>query len=91
MGADMGDKNFIERGDALADAVRFPDFVQRRAQRDRALMDHCDVISDLLHFLQPVRRKEHRATFIGDGAKDGAENVAANDGIEAGRRFIQHQ
>ena len=34
LGADMGDEDLVERGDALADAVRFPDFIQRRAQRD---------------------------------------------------------
>ena len=54
-------------------------------------VDHRDVIGDLLHFLQQVRRKEHRAAFTGDGANDRAQNVAANDGIEAGRRFIQHE
>ena len=71
---DLGDENLGESGDMLADAVRFLDFAKRRAQRDGALMDHRDVIGDLLHFLQQVRRKEHRAAFIGDGAKDGAEN-----------------
>ena len=54
-------------------------------------LNHRDVIGDLLDFVEQVRREEHRAAFIGDGADDGAEDVAADDGIEAGRGFIEHQ
>ena len=71
--------------------MRFPDDIKRPAQDDFAFIDHRDVISDLLYFLQQVRREEHRAAFIGDCANDGTENVAAHDGIEPGRRFIQDQ
>ena len=72
-------------------AMRLLHGVKRRAQGDPALADHRDVIGDLLHLVQQVRRKEHRAAFVGDGADDGAEDVAADDGIEAGRRLVEHQ
>src|SRR5437660_1672973 len=66
-------------------------YIDWRAQNDFAVVDHGDVIRNLLHFLQQVRREEHRAAFMGDGANDGAEDVAANDGVETGRRLVQHQ
>ena len=67
-----------------ASAVRLLDGVQRPAQSDLALADHRDVVGDPFHFLQQVRRKEHRATFVGDGANDGPEYVAPNHGVETG-------
>src|SRR5207245_6193356 len=83
------EEDLIEGEQASVRAVRFLDLVQRRAQNDSALTDHRDVISDLLHFFQQVRREKHCAAFIGNGANDGTEDVAANDGIESGRRLIQ--
>ena len=89
---DPSDEDFVEGRDSPVDAVRFLDRRSAvRSRRSLPLVDHRDVIGDLLHLVQQVRRKEHRAAFIGDGANHGAENVAANDGIEAGRRFVQHQ
>ncbi len=52
---------------------------------------HRDVVGDLFYLVQEVGRKEHRAPFVGDGAHDGREDVTANDGIEAGRRLVEHQ
>ena len=72
-------------------AVRFLDGVERRAQRDPAVADHRDVVGDPLHLLQQVRREEHRAAFMGDGAHDGFQDVAAHHGIEAGRRLVEQE
>src|SRR5207249_9736375 len=55
------------------------------AEHDPAAADHRDVIGDLLHLLQQVGREQHGSPFTGDGANDGAEDVAADDRIEAGR------
>jgi hypothetical protein len=63
--------------------------VERRAQGNPVLADHRDVIGDLLHLVQQVRGEEHRAAFVGDGADDGAEDVAADDKIEAGPRLVE--
>ena len=49
------------------------------------------MIGDLLHFVEQVRREQHGAAFVGDGPDDGAEDVAAHDGIEAGRRLVEDQ
>ncbi len=78
------DEDLIEGRDASVDAMRFPDVFERRAQHDLPPVDHRHVIGDLLHLFQQVRRKQDSAAFMGDGADDGAEYVAANDGIEAG-------
>src|SRR2546430_364755 len=80
-------ENLIERKSPSIDAVRFLDVAQRCTQNDRAVADHCDVIRDLLHFIQQMRREQHRASFIRDRANDSAENVAPNDGIETRRRL----
>ena len=88
---DARDENLIERRDAFADAVRFFDGGQRSAQHDPAAVDHRHVIGDLFHFVQQVRREQHRSSFVGDGADDGAENVAPDDGIEPGRGFVQQE
>ena len=85
--ADVSDENLRE-GCA---AVRCLDGIQPIAQHDPAVADHRDKVGDLHHFVQQVRRNKHRTPFMCDGAYDGAESVASNDGVEARRRLIQHK
>src|SRR5207244_13657507 len=87
----LRDEDLIKWEDASVDTVRFADVFERRAQHDPSLVDHRDVIGDLLHLLQQVRRKQNSATFMCDGADDRAEYIPANDWIETGRGFVQHQ
>ena len=63
----MGDENLVEGGNAVADLVGLPDLGERCTQDDPALADHRDVIRDLFHFIQQVRREDDRSTFVGDG------------------------
>ena len=49
------------------------------------------MVRDLLHLVQEVRGEEHGAALVRDGADDGVEDVAADDGVEAGGRLVQHQ
>src|SRR5260370_39065970 len=63
---DEGHEDLIEGRDALADAVRFPDGVQRRAQNDLTTVNHRGVISDRLDFPQKLLTKEHPPALTGD-------------------------
>src|SRR4051812_26752912 len=89
--ADARDEDLIERRHAIADAVRGLEAGERGALDDAALLDHRDVIRHLLHLVEQVRREQHGAPFVGDGAQDGAEDVAADDGVEPGRWLVEHE
>ena len=58
---------------------------------DFALMDHCDMIGYPLHFVEQMRGEQHGSAFAGYGADDGGQDVAAHNGVQSGRRFVQNQ
>ena len=79
------------RIEASSRACDLLDPIERIAEQDAARLDHRHLVGDALHFGQQVRREQHGAAFVGDRADDRAEDVAADDRIEAGRRLIEQQ
>ena len=71
--------------------VRVLDVVERAAEDDPPAIDQRDAVGHALDLVEQVRREEDRSPFLGDRADDRAEDVAADDRVEAARRLVEHE
>ena len=71
--------------------VTLLDPFERVGEEHLAGAGHRDAVGDALHLTEEVRRGDDRPALHRDGAKDGGEDVASNDGIEPRRRLVEDE
>ena len=81
-----GFPGFVE-GDGDAVVAGF-DLVEGSGEDDFSVDDHGELVGDAFDFFEEVGGEEDGAAFVGHGADDGGEDVAADDGVEAGGGFV---
>src|SRR5262245_35655303 len=67
------------------------DFVELACEQDVAAFEHGHAIGNAFDLVEQVRGEEHCAAFFGDGSDDGAQNVAADDGVESAGGLVEEE
>ena len=65
--------------------------VERIIQNHLAMVDYRYIIGDAFDLIEQVGRKEYRSALIGYGADDRGKDVATDNGIKAGGRFVEQE
>src|SRR5262249_52804844 len=65
-------------------AVALLDVIQRVAEDDPPRLDHGNAVRDALDLPEQVGGEEHGAALLGNRADDRAQDVTADDRVEAG-------
>src|SRR5687768_8995448 len=67
------------------------DLIELAGEENAAPLEHRHTVGNPFDFVQQVRGEEDRAAFVGNGANDRAEDVAADDGVQAAGGLVEEE